>query len=164
MREFFKYFFGKGDTIEFENFGFSHFAPIIVAALVIFLIFKFRDKIRAFKHEKTVRLALALVMIITEMSYFWRLVGSPELKPNPVDHLPITVCGWAVIFGSYMLVTKSQSLFDIFNTFISHQTTDHRMWGTASSLRQSESPPHHRPPAVRSSSAGSCRGWQRPPP
>ena len=113
MREFFKYFFGKGDTIEFENFGFSHFAPIIVAALVIFLIFKFRDKIRAFKHEKTVRLALALVMIITEMSYFWRLVGSPELNPNPVDHLPITVCGWAVIFGSYMLVTKSQSLFDI---------------------------------------------------
>jgi hypothetical integral membrane protein (TIGR02206 family) len=47
------------------------------------------------------------------MSYFWRLVGVPSLEANPVDHLPITVCGWAIIFGSYMLVGKSQSLFDI---------------------------------------------------
>ena len=30
-----------------------------------------------------------------------------------VDHLPITVCGWAVIFCSYMLVGKKQTLFDI---------------------------------------------------
>jgi hypothetical integral membrane protein (TIGR02206 family) len=47
------------------------------------------------------------------MSYFWRLVGVPELAPNPVDHLPITVCGWGVIFCSYLVVTKSQALFDI---------------------------------------------------
>ena len=59
------------------------------------------------------RLVIALVMIICEMSYFWRLVGVPSLNPNPVDHLPITVCGWGVILGSYMMVTCSQSLFDI---------------------------------------------------
>ena len=47
------------------------------------------------------------------MSYFWRLVGVPSLSPNPVDHLPITVCGWVVIFSSYMVVGKSQTLFDI---------------------------------------------------
>ena len=47
------------------------------------------------------------------MSYFWRLVGVPSLEPNPVDHLPITVCGWAVIFCSYMVIGKSQTLFDI---------------------------------------------------
>ena len=47
------------------------------------------------------------------MSYYWRLVGMPSLSPNPVDHLPITVCGWAVVFASYMIVGKSQNLFDI---------------------------------------------------
>jgi hypothetical integral membrane protein (TIGR02206 family) len=36
----------------------------------------------------------------------------PSLEPNPVDHLPITVCGWALIFSSYLAVTKSQTLFD----------------------------------------------------
>ena len=47
------------------------------------------------------------------MSYFWRLVGVPALEPNPVDHLPITVCGWAVVFASFMVVGKSQTLFDL---------------------------------------------------
>lgn len=36
-----------------------------------------------------------------------------SLGPNPVDHLPITVCGWCVVFGSYMVVAKSQRLFDL---------------------------------------------------
>jgi hypothetical integral membrane protein (TIGR02206 family) len=47
------------------------------------------------------------------MSYYWRLIGIPELNPNPIDHLPITVCGWASIFCSYMVIDKCQSLFDI---------------------------------------------------
>ena len=47
------------------------------------------------------------------MAYYWRLVGMPSLHPNPVDHLPIAVCGWVAIFGSYMLIGKSQTLFDI---------------------------------------------------
>ena len=52
-------------------------------------------------------------MIISEMSYYWRLVGMPVLQPNPVDHLPIAVCGWAAILGSYLMVGKNQTLFDI---------------------------------------------------
>ncbi len=113
MKEFFSYFFGQGDKIEFTNFSLAHFLPIILMVGVVFLIYKFRDKIRDYKHEGRIRLALALVMIITEMSYFWRLVGVPSLDANPIDHLPITVCGWCVIFCSYMLAAKSQSLFDI---------------------------------------------------
>lgn len=113
MKAFFNYFFGKGDEVEFTNFSFAHFAPILIAAGVIFLIIKYRENLRNYKNEGRVRLALSLTMIICEMSYFWRLVGITELDPNPVDHLPITVCGWAIILGSYMVVTKSQSLFDI---------------------------------------------------
>lgn len=113
MREFFAYFFGKGDEIEFKEFSLAHLIPILLLLLVIFLLYKFKDKLKECKNEKNIRTVLAFMLIITEMSYFWRLVGVPSLNPNPVDHLPITVCGWGVIFSSYLVVTKSQSLFDI---------------------------------------------------
>lgn len=113
MREFLEYFFGAGAEPEFANFSFAHLAPILVMVAVIFLIARFRDRIRAARFEKNLRYILAFLLIVAEMSYFWRLVGVPSLNPNPVDHLPITVCGWAVVFCSYMLVGKSQSLFDI---------------------------------------------------
>ena len=113
MKAFLYYFFGKGDDVEFTNFTFAHLAPILVAAGLIYLMYRYRDKLRDFKHEKTVRLSLAITMIVCEMSYYWRLVAITELNPNPIDHLPITVCGWVIVFGSYLVVTKSQSLFDI---------------------------------------------------
>ena len=113
MQVFFQYFFGAGTEVEFTNFSFAHFAPILLAAGIIWLIRQFRGRIRDCKKEHVFRYTLAFALIIAEMSYFWRLVGVPSLNPNPVDHLPITVCGWAVIFASYMLVGKSQTLFDI---------------------------------------------------
>ena len=113
MAEFFAYFFGKGETVEFTNFTFAHFLPILVAIGIIYLIYRFREPIRGLKKEPNLRYIIAFVAIICEMSYFWRLVGVPALEPNPVDHLPITVCGWAVIFASFMVVGKSQTLFDI---------------------------------------------------
>lgn len=113
MKEFIDYFFGQGEQIEFTNFTPAHFMPILVAVAMIFLIRRFRNSIRLCKHEHVFRYVLAFALIISEMSYYWRLVGMPVLGPNPVDHLPIAVCGWAAIFGSYMLVGKSQSLFDI---------------------------------------------------
>lgn len=113
MKNFFHYFFGQGTEVEFENFTFAHLAPILVAAALITMIYLYRDKLAACKNEHRFRYAIAFIMIISEMSYYWRLVGIPELGPNPVDHLPIFVCGWAVIFGSYMIVGKNQYLFDI---------------------------------------------------
>ena len=113
MKEFFAYFFGKGTQVEFTNFSFAHIAPILVMVAVILLIYRFRAALRTSPKESVFRYILAFALIICEMSYFWRLVGVPALEPNPVDHLPITVCGWAVIFCSYMAIGKSQTLFDI---------------------------------------------------
>jgi len=113
VKEFLLYFLGKGETEEFTNFTLAHFLPILLMVAVILLIGHFRRSLHQWKFEKTVRYILAFALIFCEMSYFWRLVAIPSLQPNPVDHLPITVCGWAVIFCSYMLVGKSQTLFDI---------------------------------------------------
>lgn len=113
MKDFFNYFFGKGETEEFKSFGFWHILPILVAAGIIYLIYHYRDSLKSWKGDEKLRYAMAFVMIVSEMSYFWRLVGITSLNPNPVDHLPITVCGWGIIFASYMVIGKSQTLFDI---------------------------------------------------
>ena len=113
MKEFFAYFFGAGTEVEFRNFTLAHFLPILMMIGVVVLIYFCRDKLRNGKQDKIFRYVLAFMLIISEMSYYWRLVGIPALGPNPVDHLPITVCGWVVIFSSYMLVGKSKNLFDI---------------------------------------------------
>ena len=113
MKEFCYYFFGQGTQVEFTNFSLAHFLPIAIMIALIFTIRHFRARLRCSEREETLRYILAFALIITEMSYFWRLVGMPSLNPNPVDHLPITVCGWTVIFCSYMVIGKSQTLFDI---------------------------------------------------
>ncbi len=113
MKEWLAYFWGIGEEIEFRNFTVAHFVPIILLIVIILLIAKFGDKIKNLKCEKNIALTLGFIAIICEMSYFWRLVAVPSLDANPVDHLPITVCGWAVIFCGFLVVTKNQTLFDI---------------------------------------------------
>lgn len=114
MLEFFRYFFGAGETEEFTNFTLAHFLPILIAVGIIFLIYRGRNTIRDMKREHYFRYALAFIMIVSEMSYYWRLIALPaQLTPNAIDHLPITVCGWMTVFASYMVIGKSQTLFDI---------------------------------------------------
>ena len=113
MLDFLRYFFGKGETEEFTNFTLAHLLPILVAVGIIFWIYKKRDKISNTKNEHVFRYILAFALIISEMSYYWRLIAITDLNPNPVDHLPITVCGWVAVFASFMLIGKSQTLFDL---------------------------------------------------
>ena len=113
MKEFCAYFFGEGTAPEFGLFTPAHFAPILLMLTMIYLIYRSRDKLREWKHEEKIRYVLAFVLILSDMTYYWRLVGMPSLGANPIDNLPIGVCGWAAIFCSYMVVGKSQRLFDI---------------------------------------------------
>ena len=113
MKEFLKYFLGAGSEPEFAIFTFAHFAPILFLLVMIFLVHRYQAGLRAWRHEKILRYVLAFGLICAEMSYYWRLVAIPSLGPNPVEHLPIGVCTWALIFCSYMVVGKSQTLFDI---------------------------------------------------
>ncbi len=113
MKEFFVYFFGQGTEVEFSIFTLAHLFPILAMVAVVWLIWRFRNSLRKCRWESTLRHTLAFALIISEMSYYWRLVGVPSLGPNPVDHLPFTVCGWAVVFCSYMVIGKNQTLFDI---------------------------------------------------
>ena len=113
MKAWFAYFFGAGTQQEFALFTPAHFAPIIWMIAMILLIYRFREPLKTWKYEAAIRYVLAFALICSEMAYYWRLVGIPSLGPNPVENLPISVCGWAVVFCSFMVIGKTQSLFDI---------------------------------------------------
>lgn len=113
MKNLLIYFFGAGTEPEFAIFTVPHFLPILVMLAMIFLIRKNADTLRQWKHEENLRYVLAFALIISDMAYYWRLVGVPALQPGPVENLPIGVCGWAAIFCSYMVIGKKQTLFDI---------------------------------------------------
>ena len=114
MKEFLHYFFLAGTEQEFALFTPAHFAPIVLMLMVIFLIKRNGEKLRQYKREEMLRYILAFALIISDMSYYWRMTGgAPWLNPGPIENLPIGVCGWAAIFCSFMLVGKCQILFDI---------------------------------------------------
>ena len=113
MKDFFIYFFGRGTESEFSLFTPAHIAPILLMLFIIWLIYKNRDSLRGSKYDETIRYALAFAMIICDMSYYWRLGAMPSLGGNAVENLPIGVCAWSIILGSFMMVGKSQNLFDI---------------------------------------------------
>ena len=113
MREFFGYFFGQGTEPEFALFTFAHIAPILLMLGAIALVYCLRDRIHRCKWEENLRYVIAFVLIICDMSYYWRLSAAPNLSAGAIESLPIGVCCWSVIFCSYMMVGKKQSLFDI---------------------------------------------------
>ena len=113
MKEFFSYFFGAGSQVEFSLFTPAHFAPVVLMLLVIWLIYKNKDSLRKSKYEETLRYALAFAMIVCDMSYYWRLAAMPSLGGNAMNDLPIGVCTWSVILGSFLMIGKNQTLFDI---------------------------------------------------
>ena len=113
MKAFLDYFIGSGTQQEFALFTPAHFAPIICMIGMILLISRFREPLKNWKYESAIRYVLAFALICSEMAYYWRLVAMPSLGPNPIENLPISVCGWAVVFCSFMVIGKTQSLFDI---------------------------------------------------
>ncbi|MBO5312461.1 MAG: TIGR02206 family membrane protein [Clostridia bacterium] len=110
-------FFGYAEKGNFKYWSLAHFVPIILLALGIFLIYFFREKLKNWKHEETFRFVFAFVMLMVEMSYFWRLlyVGSsePDRVVDLMDKLPLQVCEWTCIFACFMLMKKSKNLYQV---------------------------------------------------
>ena len=109
-------FFGLSSEVVFKPFSIAHFVPIILAVVAIILIWKKRDAIRDWKGENTFRFVYAFVMIICEMSYFWRLqyVG-PGMDDDTtmMGFLPLQVCQWTLILTTFMMMSKSRRLFSM---------------------------------------------------
>lgn len=113
MQNFFQYFFGVGTEPEFALFTLAHFIPILLLIGVIFLLHRYQNVLRNSSYETNLRYILGFSLIICDMSYYWRLAACPWLSSGAIEHLPIGVCAWSVIFCAFMIIGKSQRLFDI---------------------------------------------------
>lgn len=113
MQDFFHYFFGVGTEPEFALFTFAHFIPILLLIGALFLLHRYQNCLRDSSYETNLRYILGFSLIICDMSYYWRLAACPWLSNGASEHLPIGVCAWSVIFCAFMIIGKSQRLFDI---------------------------------------------------
>ena len=109
-------FFGYGEKGDFRQWSLAHFLPILIAIGIILLIWRYREKIRSCRHEKDIRFVFAFIMILCEMSYFWRLsyVG-PGTDPDTsmMGFLPLQVCQWTLIASVFMITRESKKLFSM---------------------------------------------------
>lgn len=105
-------FFGF-EKDNFHNFTLAHFIPLILFGVAIFLIWKYRAFFRTWKFEENFRFICAAIMILVEMSYFWRLlyVGSGETGQivSLLDKLPLQVCEWTCIICAFMVMKKKNN-------------------------------------------------------
>lgn len=113
MKNFFIHFFGQGSEPEFALLSLAHIMPILLLAVTLYLLYRNRYSLQSAACEINLRYILAFILIICDMSYYWRLAAWPALSNGAVEHLPVGVCAWSIIFCSFMMIGKSQRLFDI---------------------------------------------------
>jgi hypothetical integral membrane protein (TIGR02206 family) len=108
-------FFGYSNKQDFFIGSIWHILPIVLMAIAIILIYKNREKIKNFKYETSVRYILAFVMMIVEMSYYWRLlyVGNQGKEDTMLAYLPFQLCQWGLIICIFTIISKNKKLFSI---------------------------------------------------
>ncbi len=108
-------FFGYSETPIFQYFSFAHLLPIFLLIVGIFLTYRFKDKLRAWKYEETFRTVMGALLIFNECSYYWRLlyVGNSQDGTQMLTFLPLEVCEWTAYIAAFMLLKKNKHLYDI---------------------------------------------------
>ena len=112
-------FFGYGEEGDFQMFGFWHFLPIALLLFAMVLTTIKRNSFREWKHEIQFRYILSFVMLMAEMSYFWRLlyVGDESGGNTLMTKLPMQLCQWGLICCVFMIISLNDTLFGL-NYFI----------------------------------------------
>ena len=108
-------FFGYSNKQDFFMGSIWHILPIVLMILAIILIHRYKDKIKNFKYETSVRYILAFVMLMVEMSFFWRLlyVGNQGEADTMLTYLPFQMCQWGLIICVFTIISKNKKLFSI---------------------------------------------------
>lgn len=108
-------FFGYSETPIFKYFSLAHILPILFLGIGIFLIYRYRDKLRNWKYEDAFRTLTGVWLIFNECSYYWRLlyVGNSQDGTQMMTFLPLQVCEWTAYIAAFMLIKKNKHMYDI---------------------------------------------------
>lgn len=114
---FYEGFFGYSLEQDFSYWSIWHFLPILLLGVAIYLTYRYRDKLRAWKWEDHFTTILGVIVILNEAFYYWRLLyvgngGSSDPK-QLITYLPLQVCEWSAYLCAFMLLKKNRHLFDI---------------------------------------------------
>lgn len=108
MGQYFTYYDYAGPP--FQLWGFGHlFALAIIAVIIIFLIWGWKDPSEQVK--KRTRIFLASVLLFSALAWQgWNLYqGSWDIR----DHLPLHLCSVMFILATIMLLGKNQKIFEV---------------------------------------------------
>lgn len=95
----------------FQEFSLNHIIPLLFIVIGVLVIYFNRQKIRNSKHEKTIRYSIAVIAIITEVSFqIWQMIHG---RWNFYDSLPLHLCRLTNYLGIYIMFTKSNKVFEI---------------------------------------------------
>lgn len=108
-------FFGRGEAGDFQYYSAAHIIPVLLLIAGIFLVYKFRERIREWKWEERLRYVASFVIILVLMSYYWRLmyVGNDWGYSTMLTGLPLDVCFWGSLFCAFMITSKNDNLFGL---------------------------------------------------
>ena len=93
---------------EFQLFSVAHIITIIISLLVIYIFFRYIEKIKDTKYELLTRYGLAILMLYTSfyIIVYAYINGYPWYK-----YLPEATCGYAAFLGAYAIITKNRFAF-----------------------------------------------------
>ncbi len=109
-------FFGYGAEGDFVYGSAAHILPMVLLAVLVAVVWRRRTWLQSWKGEENLRFAMAALILLAEMSYFWRLiyVGSGKADEGTLmTKLPLQVCEWTAIAAAFMLMKKSRHLYAI---------------------------------------------------
>jgi len=104
-------FFGEEPGIELTFFGPWHLLQILLTIVVIYLIIRYKDNLRNYKHEKWIRYGAGITLLSLELSYnIWHIYnGTFDL----FSFLPMGVCAINVWVSIYLMFSKNEKVFYI---------------------------------------------------
>lgn len=109
-------FFGYGEKGNFAYWSWAHILPILLLVGAVAAVYFLRHRLRDWKWEENFRFTLGFVLLVVEMSYYWRLIyagsGSADLG-TLMTKMPIQVCQWMCILSSFMIMKKSRNLYSV---------------------------------------------------
>ncbi len=95
----------------FQTFSLNHILPIFVIIVGVVLIYLNKDRLRESKYEKHIRYSIAIIAIITEVSFqLWQGFHGTW---NFAESLPLHLCRLTNYLGIYIMFTKNNKVFDI---------------------------------------------------
>lgn len=104
-------FFSDEVGIELTFLGPWHLLQIFITGLVIFLIIRYKERIRESQYENILRYVIGSTLIVIEVSYYiWKgYMGTLTF----VNGFPLGVCAINILVSIYIIFSKNEKVFNI---------------------------------------------------